>query len=138
MITGTAIRQQITFKTSFIKNSLRINIFCSIIRKEVCFLSPEVKKITVICASVCKPDTPGWWVLEPYSFWLRRTWAVDYTGHGHTSIWHFENPNHDRRPRIHKYSKYSASIEIPVSVFFVSYKIISQRQSYLFFFSQFL
>ena len=92
----------------------------------------------VIYASVCIRGTPGWWDLEPYSFWLRHTWAVGNTGLGRTSIWHFENPNPVRRPNIHRYSKYSASIEIPVSVFFVSYKIISQRQSYLFFFSQFL
>jgi len=72
----------------------------------------------VICASVCKPDTPGWWDLEPYSSGLRRTWAAGNIGRGHTSTWHFENPNPARRPNIHKYSKYSASIEIPAQVFF--------------------
>ena len=81
-------------------------------------MSPEVKKITVICASVCKPDTPGWLDLERYSFWLRRTWAAGNTGLGRTSIWHFENPNHVRRPSIHKYSKLPVSTEIQGLVFF--------------------
>ena len=81
-------------------------------------MSPEVKKITVICASVCKPDTPGWLDLERYSFWLRRTWDAGNIGRGHTSTWHFENPNPARRPSIHKYSKCSVSTETPVQVFF--------------------
>ena len=84
-------------------------------------MSPEVKKITVICASVYKPGKPGWWDLEQYSFWLRHTWAAGNTGRGHTSTWHFENPNHARRPNIHKYSKLLVSIEILEPVFFVSW-----------------
>ena len=72
----------------------------------------------VICASVCKPDTPGWLDLGLYSFWLRHTWAADYTGHGRTSTCHFENPSHVRRPNTHRYSKSLASIEIPEPVFF--------------------
>ena len=75
----------------------------------------------VICASVCKPDTPDWWVLEPYSFWLRHTWAAGNIGRGHTSTWHFENPNRVRRPSIHKYSKLPVSIEILEPVFFESF-----------------
>ena len=74
----------------------------------------------VICASVCKPDMPDWLDLERYSFWLRRTWAAGNIGRGHTSTWHFENPNPARRPNIHRYSRSLASIEILEPVFFVS------------------
>ena len=81
-------------------------------------MSPEVKKITVICASVCKPDTPGWLDLGLYSFWLRRTWAAGNIGRGHTSTWHFENPNPVRRSNIHKYNKLPVSTEIQGLVFF--------------------
>jgi hypothetical protein len=72
----------------------------------------------VTCASVCKPDKPGWWDLGLYSFWLRRTWAAGNIGRGHTSTWHFENPNPVRLPSIHKYSKSPVSTETPVQVFF--------------------
>ena len=72
----------------------------------------------VIYASVCKQGTPGLLDLELYSFLLRRTWAADNTGRGHTSIWSFENPNPVLRPSIRKYNRYSVSKEIPVPVSF--------------------
>ena len=99
------------------KTSCELRLSTLIFARRFCFCRGN-RKIMVTCASVCKPDKPGWLDLGLYSFWLRRTWAAGNIGRGHTSTWHFENPNPVRRPNIHRYSKSFVSIEILEPVFF--------------------
>ena len=121
MMIGTAIKQPITLNASFIKSPPCKLKFSALSFARRFNFSRQKWKIMVICASVCKPDTPGWWDLEPYSFLPRNILAADNIEHGHTSTWHFENPNPVRHPSIHKYSRSLASIEIPGLVFFEPY-----------------
>ena len=117
MMIGITIKQPMTLNASFIKRppcKLKFSISLFARRFDFCRWN---SKIMVICASVCMRGMPDWLDLERYSFWLRHTWAADYTGHGRTSTCHFENPSHVRRPNTHRYSKSLASIEIPVLVF---------------------
>ena len=118
MMIGITIKQPMTLNASFIKRppcKLKFSISLFARRFDFCRWN---SKIMVICASVCMPGMPDWLDLERYSFWLRHTWAADYTGHEHTSTWHFENPNHVRRSNIHKYNKLPVSTEIQGLVFF--------------------